>query len=72
MREQCVGECHRRGPGADHEIVRFELVGYHLAMIFVVAQGAPNGIELSRLASPRIHSNARVDAGLARSAPASC
>jgi hypothetical protein len=27
---------------------------------------ASNGIDLSRLASPRIHSNARIDAGLAR------
>jgi len=39
MREQRVGERHRRGPGTDHEIVRFELFGYHLAMIVVVAQG---------------------------------
>jgi hypothetical protein len=33
---------------------------------------APNGIELSRLASPRILSSANPDTGLARSAPASC
>jgi hypothetical protein len=32
----------------------------------------PNGIELSRLASPRILPNAGPDTGLARSAPASC
>jgi hypothetical protein len=36
-----------------------------------IAIGRSNGIELSRLVSPRIHSSARVDAGLARSAPAS-
>ena len=41
---------------------------HHSATWFI---GRPNGIELSRLASPRIHSNARVDAGLAKSAPAS-
>ena len=42
MREQRVGKRHRRGPGADHEIVRFELFVDHLAMIIVAAQGAPN------------------------------
>ena len=29
MREQCVSKRHRRGPGADDEIVRFELVVHH-------------------------------------------
>ncbi len=37
MREQRVGERHGRGPGTDHEIVRFELFVHHLAMILVVA-----------------------------------
>jgi hypothetical protein len=38
----------------------------------LVRMRLPNGLELSRLASPRILSNAKPNTGLARSAPASC
>ena len=31
MREQSVGKRHPRGPGTDHEIVRFEIFVHHLA-----------------------------------------
>jgi len=34
--------------------------------------GAPNGLELSRPASPELVSREMTDRGLARSAPASC
>jgi hypothetical protein len=60
---------HLRYGGGDR-ILRFaEVMQYPRAIHCHVSKARnslPNGIELSRLASPRIHSNARIDAGLAQ------
>lgn len=41
MVEQRVGERHRRGTGADHQIVRFEFFVHRFAMVVVGVEGAP-------------------------------
>ena len=60
-----------RGMGAAC-IVSWCIVASLVSRCYANETMAPNGVELSRLASPRLASHTNPNPGLARSAPASC